>query len=89
MTILQAESVHPLPAHQGVFLSNKTYNGENQLSERKENLLPESCNDINRVCIQGLLMCVRLALDKWSHEPQALSSLTRLLSVLSLHSPNS
>ncbi|CAH8612493.1 unnamed protein product [Schistosoma bovis] len=89
MTILQAESVHPLPAHQGVFLSNKTYNGENQLSERKENLLPESCNDINRVCIQGLLMCVRLALDKWSHEPQALSSLTRLLSVLSMHSPNS
>uniref|UniRef100_A0A5K4FA61 Exportin-4 n=1 Tax=Schistosoma mansoni TaxID=6183 RepID=A0A5K4FA61_SCHMA len=89
MTILQADSDRPLPAHQGVFLSNKTYNGENQILEKKENPLPESCDNINRVCIQGLLMCVRLALNKWSHEPQALSSLTRLLNVLSMHSPNS
>ncbi|CAH8587193.1 unnamed protein product [Heterobilharzia americana] len=44
LTILQADSTQPPPAHQ--------------------------------------------ALDKWSHEPQVLIGLTRLLSVLSVHSPN-
>ncbi|KAK4468464.1 hypothetical protein MN116_007668 [Schistosoma mekongi] len=87
MTILQADSAHPLPAHQGT-LSNKASIRENGLLEKKENSSPESCVDTNRVCIQGLLMCARLALDKWSHEPQVLSSLTRLLSVLSIHSPS-
>ncbi|CAH8547591.1 unnamed protein product [Schistosoma turkestanicum] len=98
MTILQPDSIQPLPAHQGTIVSsfssssaaaaNKTLNGENQFNETKENHLSDNCHDINRICIQSLLMCTRLALDKWSHEPQVLNALTRLLSVLSVHSPN-
>ncbi|TNN20741.1 Exportin-4 [Schistosoma japonicum] len=80
MTILHA-------AHHGT-LSSKASIRENGLLEKKENSSPGSCEDTNRICIQGLLMCARLALDKWSHEPQVLSSLTRLLSVLSIHSPS-
>lgn len=87
MTILHAGSAYPLPAHHGT-LSSKASIRENGLLEKKENSSPGSCEDTNRICIQGLLMCARLALDKWSHEPQVLSSLTRLLSVLSIHSPS-
>ncbi|CAH8615991.1 unnamed protein product [Heterobilharzia americana] len=87
LTILQADSTQPPPAHQGL-LTNQTSSQENKLSDGKENLSPEGSEDTNRACIQGLLMCARLALDKWSHEPQVLIGLTRLLSVLSVHSPN-
>ncbi|VDQ13541.1 unnamed protein product [Trichobilharzia regenti] len=64
-------------------------NQENKLSDGKENLSPEnSCYDTNKACIQGLLMCARIALDMWSHEPQVLTAVTRLLNVLSMHSPD-
>ncbi|CAH8865747.1 unnamed protein product [Trichobilharzia szidati] len=85
LSILQSDSTQPPAAHQGL-LSNQE---NKQLSDGKENLSPENyCHDTNKACIQGLLMCARIALDMWSHEPQVLTALTRLLNVLSMHSPD-
>ncbi|GAA50760.1 exportin-4 [Clonorchis sinensis] len=82
LTILQTTTPTPKAAHFG-----QTTSGLLPTDANRENHT-SAAPDVSRVCIQGLLSCAWFALNKWSSEPQVLSSAICLIRALGRHAPN-